>query len=141
MSETLHLQRRGSTWHYYRRTPPHLASVIGRRFFKYSLKTSNLAKARRLRTVEDLKLDALFSAAADKKAAACEISTDRKATVSLDTLIDYVRKHVSEVDKRRKTHLQRILRQTSRSAMRCGPTQIWTETRSRRQTTRTEPTG
>ncbi len=99
MSETLHLQRRGGTWHYYRRTPPHLVSIIGRRFFKRSLKTSSLAEARKLRTVEDLKLDALFSAAAESKALASGSSADYKLNISLDTLIDYVRKHVSEVDK------------------------------------------
>lgn len=101
MSETLHLQRRGGIWHYYRRTPPHLVPVIGRRFFKRSLKTSSLVEARKLRTVEDLKLDALFSAAAETKAASSKTSADYKTNVSLDTLIEYVRKHVREVDRQK----------------------------------------
>jgi len=100
VSDTLHLQRRGGTWHYYRRTPPNLVPVVGRRFFKRSLKTSNLAEAKKLRTVEDLKLDALFTAAAEKKAAALGSSVEHKTCVSLDTLIEYVRKHVSEGDQR-----------------------------------------
>jgi hypothetical protein len=63
VAETLHLQKRGGVWHYYRRTPLHLVPVIGKQFFKKSLKTSDLTQARKLRTVEDLKVDALLSAA------------------------------------------------------------------------------
>jgi hypothetical protein len=88
VSETLHLQRRGGTWYYYRRTPPDLVSIVGRRFFKRSLKTTSLAEALKLRTVEDLRLDALFSAVAETKALASGTVADYKTNISLDTLID-----------------------------------------------------
>jgi hypothetical protein len=100
VSDTFHLQRRGGTWHYYRRTPSNLVSVIGRRFFKRSLKTSSLAGAKKLRTVEDPKLDALFTAVAEKKFSLNGSANGLRSCVSLDTMIDYVRKHVSDADQR-----------------------------------------
>jgi hypothetical protein len=100
VSETLHLQRRNNVWHYYRRTPDNLVPIVGRRFFKHSLKTSNLAEAKKLRTVEDLKLDALFEAALESHKTNSASMPEHKASVSLGMLIDYVRKHVSEADRR-----------------------------------------
>src|SRR3546814_21157419 len=60
---TLHLQKRGDTWHYYRRVPAHLVPFIGKRFIKRSLGVTGRAEAKKLRTIEDLKTDALFAVA------------------------------------------------------------------------------
>ncbi|WP_366142902.1 DUF6538 domain-containing protein [Pseudooceanicola sp.] len=37
VAETHHLQKREETWHYYRRVPSVLVSVIGKKFIKQSL--------------------------------------------------------------------------------------------------------
>lgn len=96
MAETLHLQKRGDVWHYYRRTPRHLVPIIKKHFFKRSLKTSSLAEARKLRTVEDLKVDALFSAAEQHTLT----NGNTGKTVSLGVLIEYVRQTVERLDRR-----------------------------------------
>ena len=96
VAETLHLQKRGNVWHYVRRTPLHLVPIVKKRYFKRSLKTSSFAEARKLRTVEDLKLDALF-AAAEQHTIASRSTSD---TVPLDVLIEYVRQTVEGLDRR-----------------------------------------
>jgi hypothetical protein len=68
VSDTLHLQRRGGTWHYYRRTPSNLVSVIGRRFFKRSLKTSSLVEEEAQNVRRHLKLDTLIDTLASMSA-------------------------------------------------------------------------
>lgn len=96
VAETLHLQKRGGVWHYYRRTPLHLVPIIKKRFFKRSLKTSSLAEAKKLRTVEDLKVDALFAAAEQHTFD----DGDTSKPVSLHALIEYVRQTVERLDTR-----------------------------------------
>ncbi|SIO36044.1 hypothetical protein SAMN05444722_1663 [Rhodovulum sp. ES.010] len=49
MAETHHLQKRGQTWHYYRRVPTALVRVVGKTFVKKSLGTSDLKEAKILR--------------------------------------------------------------------------------------------
>lgn len=98
-ADTLHLQKRGNIWHYYRRTPLHLVPIIGRRFFKKSLKTSCLAEAKKLRTIEDLKCDAQFAAAEESLSPGTGAGTT-PTSVSLEVLIEYVRQMVEQRDKR-----------------------------------------
>jgi hypothetical protein len=74
VADTLHLQKRGDVWHYYRRVPQHLVPIIGRRFIKRSLGVTKREDAKRLRTIEDLKVEAMF-AAAEKGS----LSSDRKS--------------------------------------------------------------
>ena len=59
VAETLHLQKRGGVWYYFRRVPKALVAAIGKQFIKQSLGTSSLAEAKRLRTIHDLNSDAL----------------------------------------------------------------------------------
>src|SRR3546814_17253710 len=68
VADTLHLQKRGDTWHYYRRVPAHLVPFIGKRFIKRSLGVTGRAEAKKLRTIEALKTDALFAVAARSEA-------------------------------------------------------------------------
>src|SRR3546814_20682344 len=68
VADTLHLQKCGDTWHYYRRVPAHLVPFIGKRFIKRSLGVTGRAEAKKLRTIEDLKTDALFAVAARSEA-------------------------------------------------------------------------
>jgi hypothetical protein len=96
VAETLHLQKRGGVWHYYRRVPLHLVPIVGRRFFKKSLKTADIAQARKLRTVEDLKVDALLSAAEQQGVT----TVDSHASVDFGTLVEYVRQTVSQLDEK-----------------------------------------
>ncbi len=72
MSETLHLQRRGSTWHYDRRT---------------------------LRTAFRSSADASSSAAEETKGKVTGTSA-HKTCISLDMLIEYVRKYVGGLGQR-----------------------------------------
>ena len=94
MADTPHIQKRGNVYHYYRRVPLHLVPILGRRFIKRSLGTTNLAEAKILRTIEDLKAEALFAAA--------ETAHPKVASsgVSLAMLVEYVRETVERLDKR-----------------------------------------
>jgi len=93
VADTPHLQKRGNVYHYYRRVPLHLVPILGKRFIKRSLKTTNLAEAKTLRTVEDLKAEALFATA---ESARPKVTA---SGVSLEMLIEYVRETVARLDK------------------------------------------
>lgn len=60
MSQVHHLIRRGGVWHYRRRVPQDLISAIGKKEIQFSLKTGELAVAKKRRAVEDLKTITLF---------------------------------------------------------------------------------
>jgi hypothetical protein len=61
LADGKYLQLRGKVWTYYRRYPTHLIPVIGRTFIKKSLRTSDFKKALRLRDIETVRVDALFT--------------------------------------------------------------------------------
>ncbi len=96
MAETHHLQKRGTTWHYYRRVPTALVPLIGKTFIKQSLGTKDLKAAKVLRNALNVKIDAEFAAA--------ENSGDQVAhktrPVSLAELTEYLRKHIEALDGR-----------------------------------------
>lgn len=94
MADTPHLQKRGNVYHYYRRVPLRLVPILGRRFIKRSLGTTNLAEAKTLRTVEDLKAEALFAAA---ETAHPKVGS---SGVSFEMLVEYVRETVERLDRR-----------------------------------------
>jgi hypothetical protein len=95
VADTHHLQRRGAVCHYYRRVPDALAKALGRRFIKYSLGVTSLADARKLRTIEDLKTDALFAAAEKGKG-----SAPNEPKHSLAALVEHVRSTMEQLGKR-----------------------------------------
>lgn len=63
MADTLHLERRQGVYHYRRRVPDDLVSVIGKKTIKESLKTKSIAKARKTRNLLDVKWDDEFEQA------------------------------------------------------------------------------
>lgn len=93
VADTLHLQKRGETWFYYRRIPRHLVPALGKQFIKRSLGVTSLADAKKLRPIEDLKADALFAAAEKAEAPTAA------PTVSLAVLTEHVRQTVEMLDK------------------------------------------
>lgn len=101
VSDKLHLQKRGNVWHYYRRVPKDLVPVLGKRFIKYSLKVASLSEAKRLRTLADIKTDALF-ASAEKALSGNGRPADVLAPkdFSVDMLTEYVRETIERLDKR-----------------------------------------
>lgn len=95
MAETHHLQRRGQTWHYYRRVPLTLVSVIGRSFIKRSLGTKDLKAAKILRNILNVQIDAEFSAAEQTPASPAAIKPS-----SLAALTAHFRQHIESLDER-----------------------------------------
>lgn len=62
VADTYHLTRRGGgIWYYFRKVPKELVPVIGKRFIKRSLRTSDKAEAKKRRTVEEVRTDAYFA--------------------------------------------------------------------------------
>ena len=59
--DKLHLTLRGNTWHYFRRVPKDLVSVIGKKFFKQSLNTSSHREALKRRNVLDVEVDHMLT--------------------------------------------------------------------------------
>jgi hypothetical protein len=97
-----HLQRRNSVYYYRRRVPHHLVKAIGKQFIQHSLKTTSLAKAKKLRAVRDLEWDARFEDL-EKKAAPGSKSSNSKATVkssplSEGDLLQLFREYVERTD-------------------------------------------
>jgi integrase len=91
----LHLQKRGSTWHYYRRVPLHLVPIIGKSFIKKSLGTGDKSEARKLRNLQDVMSDAMFAAAEAALAA-----PDKSVHASLEMMTEYVRAKFAATDER-----------------------------------------
>lgn len=94
VADTLHLQKRGETWHYLRRVPRNLVALLGRTVVKRSLGVTSLADAKKLRPIEDLKVDALFAAAERGTLPA------KSEALSLTALAEHVRETVEKLDKR-----------------------------------------
>lgn len=104
VSTTFHLQRRGDSWHYVRRVPVHLVPVLGKRYVKKSLGKVDLTQAKRLRTIEDLRCDALFAELETKDGFSVQLTANPSTIdVSLDAVIAHIRKSVDEDDKRNAT--------------------------------------
>ncbi|WP_273726095.1 site-specific integrase [Brucella gallinifaecis] len=99
MSDTFHLLKRGDVWHYYRRVPTHLVNALGKKFIKRSLGVTNKVEAKSLRTIEDLKVDALF-ASFEKQDSSSVSLTGGVGDVSLSVLTEHVRKTVLKLDKK-----------------------------------------
>ncbi len=51
----LHLRKRGGVWHYSRTVPPDVRGVVGKPYWRYSLKTPNLRDAEILRAESDIR--------------------------------------------------------------------------------------
>ncbi|WP_420505333.1 DUF6538 domain-containing protein [Nitratireductor aquimarinus] len=98
VADTLHLMKRGDVWHYYRRVPKHLIPIIGRAFIKRSLGVTARADAKRLRTIEDLKVEAMFAAAEQGRLPVIHFS--KTGSVSLAMLTEHIRKTVAALDER-----------------------------------------
>lgn len=96
MAETHHLQKRGQTWHYYRRVPTALVPVVGKTFIKQSLGTTDLKAAKILRNALNVKVDAEFAAA---EAAATTPDAAPKP-ISLAMLTEHLRQHIAGLDER-----------------------------------------
>ncbi len=60
VSGNQHLHRRKGVYYYRRRVPQPLVKEIGKNFIQHSLNTKCLAKAKKLRALNDLKWDARF---------------------------------------------------------------------------------
>jgi hypothetical protein len=65
VSTTHHLTRRMGVWYYRRRVPNALVPTFGK-IIQFSLQTTSLKEAKRLRAVEDLKCATKFEAAEQK---------------------------------------------------------------------------
>ncbi|PWV94125.1 site-specific integrase [Phyllobacterium myrsinacearum] len=100
MSETLHLQKRGEVWHYYRRVPKHLVDALGRTFIKRSLGVTSRADAKRLRAIEDVKTDALFASLEETQNSPSKAGSSKLQDISLHMLTEHVRLTVQKLDKR-----------------------------------------
>ena len=104
MSTTFHLQRRGDSLHYVRRVPVHLVQVVCKKFIKKSFGKVDLAQAKQLRTIEDLRCDALFAELETKAGDGKQLIAHRALMdISLDVVIAYIRKSVEEDDKQNAT--------------------------------------
>lgn len=101
MSDTYHLQRRGTTWHYVRRVPSHLVTALGKKFIKKSLGKVDKAQAKKLRTIEDFQCDALFTEMENKALGSVQrTAVPEVVSVSMNAMTEYVRRTVEETDKR-----------------------------------------
>jgi integrase len=95
MADMQRLLKRGETYHYHRRVPLHLVETIGKKFIRRALGTDSLKEARRRRTLEDARTEAMFRSA--EKGIK---PTASRAGVSLGTLTGYVRETVAEMDRK-----------------------------------------
>jgi len=95
MADMQRLLKRGDTYHYHRRVPLHLVDTVGKKFIRLALNTDSPKEARRRRTLEDARADAMFrDAEKGIKPGAGRVG------VSLDTLTGYVRDTVEEMDRK-----------------------------------------
>ncbi|TNF04754.1 MAG: site-specific integrase [Sphingomonadales bacterium] len=97
VAETLHLQKRGGVWYYFRCVPKTLVAAIGKQFIKRSLGTSSLTEAKRLRTIHDLNSDALFMAA--EKEGIGSGKGSKHSVLPLATLTEHVRSMIAIMDR------------------------------------------
>lgn len=94
MADMQRLLKRGNTYHYHRRVPLHLVDVVGKSFIRLALGTDSPKEARRRRTLEDARTDAMFQDAEK----GIQPGAGRVG-VSLDTLTQYVRETVETMDR------------------------------------------
>jgi integrase len=100
------LQKRGDNWSYFRRVPAHLVPLLKRTFIKKSLSTSDIKKARSLRNIETVRVDALFARLERNGIAALPGETKLGAKhVSLPVLEEYIRKAVTTIDRQSEDRL------------------------------------
>jgi hypothetical protein len=94
MADMHRLLKRGETYFYHRRVPLHLVDIVGKKFIRQALGTDSLKEARRRRAAKDVEVDALFQQAEKgiKPGAG-------PGGVSLETLTNYVRETVAEMDR------------------------------------------
>lgn len=95
MADMQRLLKRGDTYHYHRRVPLHLVDTVGKKFVRRALGTDSPKEARRRRTLEDARTEAMFREAEK----GIKPGTGRMC-VSLDTLTSYVRETVAEMDRK-----------------------------------------
>ncbi len=95
MADMQRLLKRGDTYHYHRRVPLHLVDTVGKKFVRRALGTDSPKEARRRRTLEDARTEAMFREAEK----GIKPGTGRMS-VSLDTLTAYVRETVEEMDRK-----------------------------------------
>lgn len=100
VTETIHLQKRGKTWYYSRRVPTALTPILGRAFIKQSLGTSDLTTARKLRNIKNVEFDAQCEMAAKCSTPSAFATSSEHNPISLETLIDYVRTYVADLEEK-----------------------------------------
>ncbi|MCC2601611.1 DUF6538 domain-containing protein [Sphingopyxis yananensis] len=95
MADMQRLLKRGDTYHYHRRVPLHLVDTVGKKFIRLALGTDSPKEARRRRTLEDARADAMF-----RDAEKGIKPGSGRVGVSLDALTGYVRETVEEMDRK-----------------------------------------
>ena len=95
MADMQRLLKRGDTFHYHRRVPLPLVEIVGKKFIRLALGTDSPKEARRRRTLEDARTDAMFRDA-EKGIKPGAV----RAGVTLDTLTGYVRDTVEAMDRK-----------------------------------------
>ena len=98
MADKYRLQKRGDTWHYYRRVPQHLVQALGKQFIKKSLGVKSHSEAIKLRSIEDVKIDALFAEYEKDGGKQAPLVGSQNHPISLSMVTEYVRSYVSDVD-------------------------------------------
>jgi len=93
VADTYHLSRRNGIWYYFRKVPKELVPIVGKRFIKRSLRTSDKAEAKKRRTLEEVKTDAYFAECVAKMAGPPG-GAAAPAMPSLAMLQEYLRKAV-----------------------------------------------
>lgn len=78
----------------------HLVPIIGKSFLKRSLGVTNRADAKKLRTIEDQKADALFADAEKGSIAQLGSGTSKQKQPLISMLIEHLRRTVHQLDKR-----------------------------------------
>nr|WP_321461081.1 DUF6538 domain-containing protein [uncultured Cohaesibacter sp.] len=114
VAETKHLQKRGETWHYYRRVPTKLIPILEKTFIKVSLGTTDLKEARKRRNIKDVEFDAMMAGAEAHLESSSDTVKNGLAPVSMPMLTDYLRQHVEAKDQQK----PQILRPPSLQAIR-----------------------
>jgi len=98
VADTHRLQKRGDIWHYYRRVPQHLVQALGKKFIKKSLGVKSRSEAIKLRSIEDVKTDALFDAYEKDGGNQAPPVSSQNHPITLLMITDYVRSYVSDID-------------------------------------------
>jgi integrase len=97
------LLKRGNGWSYYRRVPTELVPVMGKKFIKKALGVSDIAAARKLRNIENIRVDALFAGLEDGTIAPALADATRAPATSeipIAVLTEHVRDAVMRLDRR-----------------------------------------